>query len=96
MRLLGAFFLWLSLSAAQIVPGRYVVELSGPPLGGAARGAKSQRRAALEAQQAAVRRAIEQRSGRVVDSLRAVMNGLVVESPAGEAALEGLPGVARV
>ncbi|HWQ52455.1 MAG TPA: S8 family serine peptidase [Bryobacteraceae bacterium] len=75
--------------------------MTAEPLGvlarpGAGGQLKSQRLGTLQSQQRRVRRAIEQRRGRVLGSLSAVMNGLVVESAVSEAELQALAGVAKV
>ncbi|HUS07652.1 MAG TPA: S8 family serine peptidase [Bryobacteraceae bacterium] len=97
----GLFF--ISLAAGQIVPGRYIVELTGEPAAtlpisgfkGNRRAAMQDRRAAVRAEQALVRTSLEDVA--VVDSVDTVANALIVEAPgltAGE--LAAMPGVAQV
>lgn len=91
---------------AQRVPGRYIVELEGPPAAQAAgwneRGARWSREALAQRervreQQRQVRARLEQRQARVLDSTDTVANTLFVEIPESEAAvLAATPGVKRV
>ncbi len=86
MRLVFAvLFLGLGLLEAQIVPGRFVVELSDDPLTLSAR----------TASQARARLSMQSRGVRVVASTRRVLNALVVEG-ADEATLAATPGVRKV
>ncbi len=104
--ILGALSGALMLSA-QVVPGRYIVEMEGEPAatysvrrGGAAhrRDATFLSRAAeIRQQQQTARRSVEQKGGQVLETTNAVMNSLLVSIPAGqEAALASIPGVLRV
>lgn len=92
---------WTSLTLAQVVPGRYVVELSGAGLGAEARTkgkvALASRVAQIRAEQQRVRPLIEQRGGKVLSSVESIMNGLIVTIPDDQAAaLSSLPSVAKV
>src|SRR4029077_14911320 len=67
---------------AQLVPGRYIVELTGAPLGAEARtkgrdGLKD-RVSVIRAEQARVRALIQQHNGKVLSSLDSLMNALIV------------------
>src|ERR1700732_3271300 len=103
-RLVRAFFgilLWSAVALAQLVPGRYVVELIGAPLGAEVRtqgkDALKDRVAAIRSEQARVKALIEQRNGKVLSSLDGLMNALIVNIAAADAAtLSGLPGVKQV
>ncbi len=103
-RFLRAFlgiFVWAALSFAQLVPGRYVVELSGAPLGAEARTrgreALRDRVASIRTEQARVSRLIEQRNGKVLSSLDSLMNALIIRIPDSDApALSSIPGVKQV
>src|SRR5437868_4516502 len=91
MRVVTAFLLWSAALLAQVVPGRYVVELSAPPLGMLARArnrsaSATARRAHLDAEQHSARLWIEQRHGRIISSLTGVMNALVVDFPENDVA----------
>jgi minor extracellular serine protease Vpr len=86
---------------AQLVPGRYVVELNGAPLGADVRtngrDALRDRVAVIRSEQARVRALIEQRNGKVLSSLDSLMNALIVKIPDADAsALSALPGVKQV
>jgi minor extracellular serine protease Vpr len=100
MKRLWALLLWLPL-AAQVVPDLYIVELSGEPAAVYAaqegrRPAESQR-GRVQAQQASLRRALEQAGAEVVDSVDTVANALVVRLADSEAwRLSAMPGVRRV
>ena len=90
-----AWLLSSPLLLAQVAPGRYIVELSGPPAGRAAQ--KATRRAMVEAEQQQVRRALEARRAEVVDSVGTVANALLVAAgPEAAADLAATLGVARV
>ncbi len=100
-RILLGIVLWAALAAAQIVPGRYVVELNTEPLGAAVR---SQGRAALHsrvsnihAEQAQVKAQVERRGGHVLSTTDSLMNTLIVRIPDEQAdALALIPGVKKV
>ena len=86
---------------AQLVPGRYIVELTGAPLGAdvraKGRAALQNRVTAIQAEQARVRALIEQRNGKVLSSLDSLMNALIVKIADTDAsALSSLPGVKQV
>ena len=86
----------------QIVPGRYVVELSAEPLAQLARlkgrsAAAASRLTAIESEQRRASLAIEQRRGRVLSAVNALMNGLVVEIADQQAAqLSSVPGAIKI
>ncbi len=98
----------LSASAtfAQVVPGRYILELSGDPASVAApQGARSAaramamaaRRTAVQQLQASARTGVAARGGIVIASLDTVFNGLIVNIPDAHAAdLLQIPGAVRL
>ena len=93
--------LWAAAAAAQVVPGRYVVELLEEPLGAAVRtagkSALGNRHRTILSEQAQARTLIEQRTGRVLSSVDSLMNALIVRIPDEQAAtLATLPGVKQV
>lgn len=91
--LLGWFAFLLSLPGQELVPGRYIVELEGPP---AARHARPERRRVeIRDQHQAAERWLRAQRARVVASVDTVLNAVVVEAP-DAAALRRLPGVRRV
>src|ERR1700680_630660 len=105
MRLFQRIFLTClfltGIALAQIVPGRYVVELNGSPLRGEVRtrgkAALSSRVAQIHIEQARVQALIEQNNGKVLSSVESPMNALLVANPDGNAAaLALLPGVRKV
>jgi len=94
---------------AQVVPGRYILELSGDPAAvtasrqtarpGARAGAGvlAANRAAVRQLQIAARTAVAARGGTVVESLDTVFNGLIVNIPDARAAeLLQIPGVVKL
>jgi minor extracellular serine protease Vpr len=84
-------FLFSFLCAAEVVPGRYFVELSGPPA--SAGGGRAQ----VSSEQAGVRRMLAGRRVRVLNSVDTVANVLTVDVADDEASsLALLPGVKRV
>lgn len=96
----GGWALW-----GQTIEGRYLVELAGEPAAAVlARvesksriGAASRRRAEIALEQAAVRRTVISRGGRVLAALDTVMNALVVEATPEQAArIRTLAGVLSV
>ena len=102
---LFAALLWASLAAAQIVPGHYIVELSGEPVAvGAARvpvrwraDFARDRRSMIRAEQGFVRRILERDQTSVLDSVDTVANALLVKMPDHQAAwLGSLPGIRRI
>src|SRR5258706_9150831 len=89
-----AALLLLSAAAlfAQVVPNRYVVELSGAPAGRLAT-----QRAAVRQSQMNARREVVRLGGTVLDSMDTVVNALIVSIPDAQAAqLANIPGVVRV
>jgi subtilisin family serine protease len=109
--------LWLLLVllapviGAEVVPNRYIVELTGEPAAEEAirmaapgqrkralrSAAADQRRARIRAEQRAARQLLEGEGASIVDSVETVANALVVRMPDARAArLAGLPGVRRV
>ena len=99
-----AFLLFLfaaAIAVAQVVPGRYVVELNGNPLGADVRvsgkAALGTRVAQIRTEQAGVRALIERNNGRMLASVESVMNALLVSIPdENAAALNSLAGVKKV
>jgi subtilisin family serine protease len=95
---------WAPVLAAQVVPGKYIVELAGEPaaamaarLSGARLDGALQVRPLVRAEQARLRPQIEAMGGRVAGSADIVANALIVEIPdAGAPRLAQLPGVLRV
>ena len=90
-----------ALTPAQVVPGRYVVELEGPALGAdvrtKGRAALAGRRAVLRTEQARLKRQIQQNQGMVLGSVENLMNALLVSIPGQDAAaLASLRGVKAV
>jgi subtilisin family serine protease len=85
---------------SQRLPGRYIVELTEPPV--AARAARQSLQAAtfrarVRDQQQQVRGRLQLRQTRILDSVDTVANALIVETPDSEtAALAAMPGVRRV
>ena len=101
VRALFGIVLWSAVALAQLVPGRYVVELNGAPLGAEVRtkGREALRDqvAAIRSEQARVRALIEQRNGKVLSSLDSLMNALIVKiADADASTLSQLPGVKQV
>ena len=93
--------LWAWFASAQMVPDRYVVELTQPPLGAAVRtkgkDALSDPHRAILTEQARVRRAIESQRGRVTASVDSLMNALLVTLPGqSPSVLASIPGVKKV
>lgn len=100
-RALWAILLWAGLAAAQVVPGRYVVELTGEPLGAAVRSkgkaALADRHARILSEQTRAKAAVESQGAVVVSSTDGVINALLVWIPDDDAAaLSSLPGVKKV
>ncbi|MDX2268909.1 MAG: S8 family serine peptidase [Bryobacter sp.] len=103
--LLSALSLTLSVFAlnAQVIPGRFILELPGEPA--ATYSARQEdkklaarlRREAIAIEQQRLRNAVEQSEGRVLGSADTVANALFVELPSGSVnPLSRLPGVLRV
>jgi minor extracellular serine protease Vpr len=95
----GLLLLTLSLFG-QVVPGRYILQLSGEPAASSsavrALGMET-RRAAVRQRQLDIRRQVPQHGGQVVESLDTVYNGLIVTVPDARAAeLAQIPGVVAV
>ncbi len=104
-KVLAGVVLWaiaiIGPAIAQIVPDRYVVELSEEPLGVAVRtkgkAALSDRYRAILSEQSRTKAAIESRRGRVTTSVDSVMNALFVKLPGQDpAVLAAIPGVKKV
>src|SRR5215472_5901076 len=95
---------WAPVLAAQVVPGKYIVELTGEPaaamaarVSGARLDGALQVRPLVRAEQARLRPQIEAIGGRVAGSADVVANALIVEIPDASAPrLAQLPGVLRV
>src|SRR5271154_38262 len=90
-----------TLAPAQIVPGRYLVELTVSPLGAEVRtkgkATMPDRVQQIRGQQALLRPLVQQHHGKVLSSLESLMNALIVVIPDSEAAaLAALPGVKKV
>ncbi len=101
VKILAVTLLGVALAAAQVVPGRYVVELSEAPLGAAVRAkgraALVDRHQAILSEQARIKSAVETRRGKVVSSVDSLMNALIVKGPdVDPAALAAIPGVKKV
>lgn len=92
-------------SLGQVVPGRYIIELSTPPVAGQVDSAgirlsprspaAATHRARVRAEQAGVRARLTQEHVTVLDSLDTVANALVVDAPSA-AVLNSVPGVQKV
>ena len=93
--------------SAQVIPGRYIVEMEGEPAStySARRGGASHRRdpkflaraGEIRRQHQTARRSVERNGGQVVETTNAVMNAMLVTAPASqEAALASIPGVRRI
>ena len=93
-------FLWAALAAAETIPGRYIVELTGSTAltrASANRRQLAVQRNAVRASQQAVRTALERRGVEVLDSVDTVANALLVSADdAAAAGLASLPGVQRI
>jgi minor extracellular serine protease Vpr len=90
-----------TLAPAQVVPGRYLVELTVSPLGAEVRtkgkATMPDRVQQIRGQQALLRPLVQQHHGKVLSSLESLMNALIVVIPDSEAAaLAALPGVKKV
>lgn len=102
------FFLWVYLAAGQIVPNRYIVELTGDSVAALLSRSSKQPRSSSEAevsahretvrlQQAEVQRAVEAMRGEVVASMDTTINAISVKIPDTQAPqLYNIPGVRRV
>jgi subtilisin family serine protease len=91
-----AIFL-VSISSGQVVPNRYVLELSGEPASPARSAGFAARRIAVRQMQAKARAAIVAKGGAVVESLDTVFNGLIVNIPDARAAeLLQIPGAVKL
>jgi minor extracellular serine protease Vpr len=111
MRRLWVILLCLPAFCADVVPNRYIVELSTESVGAqvariAPRGtgkallhsaAAQRHRMAIQAEQVAARSRIEAAGGRLLGAVETVNNALVVEIPDAQASrLASIPGVVRV
>jgi subtilisin family serine protease len=102
MRYLSLLLLCSLTLFGQVIPGRYIVELSEKPLGQLARlrtatAERSARAARIGDQQRVAARAVENRGGRVRSVTNAVMNALLVETgESEEALLRATPGAVKV
>jgi len=104
MRVLRAGLLFWAVVGAQVVPDRYIVELTGEPAAVAAaragkgrREAAADRRAQIQAEQRVLRAALAERGVEVLESVDTVANALLVRASASQAAeLAAIPGVARL
>jgi subtilisin family serine protease len=104
-RHLWVTLLFVSAGWGQIVPDRYIVELSSAPAAGRMRAQgrranspEMERRGAdVRSEQARTRLAIQQEGGRVLESTDTVINAIFVQIPAADAArLARIPGVRHV
>src|SRR5438094_17844 len=104
-RHLWVSLLFLSASWGQIVPDRYIVELSSAPAAlrmraqgrGTNRPEVERRGVEVRSEQARTRLAIEQEGGRILESADTVINAIFVAMPAADAArLARIPGVRHV
>ena len=85
----------LAIAAGQVLPGRYIVELTGDPA--AITAVKTGRRAAIRQEQGRLRARIEQADTKVSGSVDTVANALFVQmTPRRAAEVAGLAGIARV
>jgi subtilisin family serine protease len=97
----GLLLLTVSLFG-QVIPGRYILELSGEPAAipssPAVRALSLEtRRANVRQRQLDIRRQVPQHGGQVIESLDTVYNGLIVTVPDARAAeLALIPGVVQV
>src|SRR5262249_2102747 len=100
MRIAVGLVVFTISAFGQVIPGRYIVELSGDPAATSA-AARAQvltaRRAAVRVPQLDIRRQCPQQGGQVIESLDTVYNGLIVTVPDARAAeLAQIPGVIAV
>jgi subtilisin family serine protease len=85
------------IAAGQIVPGRYIVELSGAPVVARSKASQATGRAAVQSQQSRVRAALAASAVSVTDSVETVANALFVTASEQQAAqIARTPGVVRV
>src|SRR5260370_16133124 len=106
MKTIVSLLLLASAAFAQVVPGRYILELSGDPAAvAAAQGARSAarstaiaaRRTAVQQLQVSARTGVAARGGTVIASLDTVFNGLIVNIPDARAAeLLQIPGAVKL
>ncbi|HUJ20805.1 MAG TPA: S8 family serine peptidase [Bryobacteraceae bacterium] len=105
LRCFGLALVLSGASWARIVPNRYIIELTDPPVadrmalhGG--RGDQTEairHRADVRTGQLRTKAAVEEQGGEVLDSVDTVLNALMVRMPAGDAAkLANIPGVKSV
>ncbi|HYP14751.1 MAG TPA: S8 family serine peptidase [Bryobacteraceae bacterium] len=95
--LLTALVFQLSAAMAQIVPNRYIVEMSAEPVASSNKAGAAARRAAVRTQQSRVRQALASRNIAVLDVLEVVSNAFVVETSQQTASdLRSIAGVLRV
>jgi len=97
----STILLWTMVASAQVIPGRYIVELAGNPLGAEVRtkgrAALRDQAARIQTEQARIRPLIEQHQGKVLSSMNSLLNALIVTAPDAEAAaLAAIPGVKNV
>lgn len=92
----------LTMAVGQVLPGRYIVELTGDPAATAAvktgrREAARERRAAIREEQGRLRARIEQADTRVSGSIDTVANALFVRmTPKRAAEIAGHPGIVHI
>ncbi|MBC8164532.1 MAG: S8 family serine peptidase [Bryobacteraceae bacterium] len=99
MTYLTRFCLILTLAAglapAQIVPGRFILELDVEPIGAATKPGSARRMAAVHSAQTRLRNVLASQSILVLDSVENVANALIVETT-DASVLSGIPGILRV
>jgi minor extracellular serine protease Vpr len=101
MKIAAGLLLFTVSLFGQVVPGRYILELSGAPAVTSTASVRAlgleSRRAAVRQRQLDIRRQVPQHGGQVIESLDTVYNGLIVTVPEARAAeLSQIPGVVAV
>ena len=85
------------LSAQDIVPGKYIVELTGETVAQVPQGKRAERRAAMQTERLRIRAALAAAAVDVTDSVELVANALIVNASAEQASqMAAMPGVVRV
>src|SRR5271165_6063376 len=101
LRLAFPIMLWTVAAHAQVIPGRYIVELTGAPLGAEVRtkgrAALRDKAAQIQTEQARVRPLIERHRAKVLSSMDSLFDALIITAPDSEAAaIAAIPGVKKV
>src|SRR5271165_189259 len=101
LRLAFPIMLWTVAAHAQVIPGRYIVELTGAPLGAEVRtkgrAALRDKAAQIQTEQARVRPLIERHQAKVLSSMDSLFDALIITAPDSEAAaIAAIPGVKKV